>query len=297
MTGAGWQGSAKLVFVERDSLRDGKAVRATSPLGKRTTQPLIAQAQAPLKIQRFFCPEGPEVCHTTLLHTAGGIVGGDRLSVDIHALANTKVLLTTAAASKIYGSYGQSQLYPQGQLALQQVVIKLDPGSYLEWLPQEAIVFDGAVYRQDLRVELAPGASWLGWEITRFGRTASGERFLTGEWRSQTEVWQQGRPLWIDRQFLSGVAMLDSPHGLAGQPVIASLVWLGQPADQTLIDQARQLWSGEGEAGVTGLELGLLCRYRGASSQAALSWLIQIWRVLRQYYWQRSVVLPRVWPL
>jgi urease accessory protein len=276
----GWQGSAKLVFAECDS----------------TTQPLISQAQAPLKVQRSFYPEGPEVCHTTLLHTAGGMVGGDRLSVDIYAQANAKVLLTTAAASKIYGSYGQSQLFPQGQLAQQQIVIKLDPGSYLEWLPQAAIVFDGAVYRQDLRVELAPGASWLGWEITRFGRTARGERFLTGEWRSQTEVWQQGRPLWIDRQFLSGVAMLDSPHGLAGQPVIASLVWLGQSAEPGLIDQIRRL-AGQGEVGVTGLELGLLCRYRGASSQAALSWLIQVWRVLRQYYWQRSVVLPRVWPL
>ena len=44
----------------------------------------------------------------------------------------------------------------------------------LEWLPQETILFNGAIYRQDLRVELATGASWLGWEITRFGRSARG---------------------------------------------------------------------------------------------------------------------------
>lgn len=293
MTGSGWQGSAKLVFAQGNSLRDAKAAWAT--------QPLIAQAQAPLKVQRSFYPEGPEVCHTTILHTAGGMVGGDRLSIDIQAQANTKVLLTTVAASKIYGSYGQSQAYPQGQLAEQQIQLKLEAGAYLEWLPQEMIVFDGAVYRQDLRVDLAPTACWLGWEITRFGRTARGERFLSGEWRSQTEVWQQGHPVWIDRQSLSsGTAMLDSPHGLAGQPVVASLIWIGQAVDQALIEQARQLWSAhshQGEAGVTRLERGLLCRYRGPSSHEAQQWFVQVWRILRQVYWQRSVVLPRVWPL
>ena len=39
-------------------------------------------------------------------------------------------------------------------------------------------------------------------EITRFGRSARGEKFCFGNWRSHTEVWQQGQPLWIDRQWL-----------------------------------------------------------------------------------------------
>ncbi len=289
---AAWQGSAELVFAQDNALQDGT---------ERLTQLISAQTQAPLKVQRTFYPEGPEVCHATILHTAGGMVGGDRLSVDIQAQAKTKVLLTTAAASKIYGSYGQSQVYPQGQLAQQQIQIQLEAGAYLEWLPQETIVFDGAIYHQDLRIDLAPTACWLGWEITRFGRTARKERFMNGEWRSQTEVWQQGRPLWIDRQVLNGgTALLNSPHGLAGQPVVASLIWLGQPADQTLIDQARHLWLAsprQGEAGVTSLESGLLCRYRGPSSHEAQQWFVQVWRMLRQVYWQRSVVLPRVWPL
>ena len=103
-------------------------------------------------------------------------------------------MITSAAASKIYRSSGlESQ---------QNIDIKLEAGANLEWLPQETIVFDGAIYRQNLRVELAPTARILLWEITRFGRSARGEKFASGEWRSHTEVWQQNSPLWIDRQLL-----------------------------------------------------------------------------------------------
>jgi len=92
---------------------------------------------------------------------------------------------------------------------------------------QETIVFNGAIYQQDLRIELSPGARWLGWEITRLGRSARGERFCRG-WRSHTEIWQ-GRPLWIDRQWIpAGEEIINSPHGLAGQSVVPVSFGLGQ---------------------------------------------------------------------
>jgi urease accessory protein len=174
-------------------------------------------------------------------------------------------------------------------------------GAYLEWLPQETIVFNGAIYQQDLRVELAPQASWLGWEITRFGRSARGETFLQGEWRSHTEVWQQGHPLWIDRQWLpAGEDILNSPHGLAGQPIVATLCWIGQPVSREILDTARILWNSkerQGEAGVTQLISGLVCRYRGASTLEVRNWFTDIWQLLRLSSVGRSVTKPRVWQM
>jgi urease accessory protein len=279
-----WQGHVELEFVHRH--------------GK--TEALLRRSQSPLRVQRAFYPEGPEICYTTLLHTAGGMVGGDRLALNFHLQSQTSALITTAAASKIYGSYGQSSLHLQGLMAEQVIQINLAEHSYLEWLPQETIVFDGALYNQRLRVELAAGASWLGWEITRFGRTARGEKFVSGNWRSHTEVWQNGRPLWIDPQGLKGdIQLFNSPHGLAGQPVVATLAWLGQPAPAELVTHLRHLWSArdrQGQAGVTALELGLLCRYRGPSSAEAYDWLIQVWQALRQHEQRRSPQPPRVWP-
>ena len=273
---SGWYGSLQLVYGNHQG----------------STQLTHAQVKAPLKVQRPFYPEGQAVCHSVVLHTAGGIVGGDRLSQNIHLKANAHALITNAAASKVYRSNGQQ--------ARQTIEIQVDADACLEWLPQETIVFNGAVYRQDLRVELAQNASWLGWEIARFGRSARGEKFLEGEWRSHTEVWQQGRPLWIDRQWLPGKEeIFNSPHGLAGKPVVASLAWVGQAVSPEIIEKARILWNSQnrqGEAGVTQLISGILCRYRGSSTAEVRNWFTDIWHLLRLSFLGRPSCLPRVWP-
>jgi urease accessory protein len=274
----GWHGHLNLVYANRSG----------------ATQIIHNQMQAPLKVQRPFYPEGKEVCHSVILHTAGGVVGGDRLSLNFHLQANAKALITTAAAGKIYRS--------SGQLAQQNIDIQVDSGANLEWLPQETIVFEGAMYRQDLRVELAPQASILLWEITRFGRTARGEKFLSGEWRSHTEIWQQNSPRWIDRQWLKGgEKMLESPHGLAGKPVVATLAWVGEPVTAELVEKVRALqceatiYPVNSTTDVTRLPNGLLCRYRGSSTAAAREWFVGIWHLLRLSFSERPCCLPRVW--
>jgi len=279
-----WHGQLNLVYT-------------SNPDG---THGIMVRMQAPLKVQRPLYPEGPKVCHTILLHTAGGIVGGDRLSLGCQLGPQAQVLITTAAAAKVYGSRGRSQVHPDGLRVHQQVKVTLAPGSCLEWFPQETILFNGAVYQQHLRVDLAPGAVWCGWEITRLGRTAQGEQFCTGEWRSHTEVWQAGVPLWIDPQrLLPGDSHISSVHGLGDYPIVGSFVLLGLSVEATLVEQIRKLWPpGEpGEAGVTRLMGGLLCRYRGPSLTSARRWFIEAWHLLRPGYCGRSPCLPRVWPL
>ncbi|HYX14573.1 MAG TPA: urease accessory protein UreD [Nostoc sp.] len=267
----GWHGKLNLVYADRQ--------------GK--TQLIYDRHQAPLKVQRPFYPEG-EICHSVILHTAGGMVGGDRLSSNIHLQPQTQALITTAAASKIYRSNGLQ--------ARQTIQMQVDAGACLEWLPQETILFNDAIYRQDLRVELATGGSWLGWEITRFGRSARGEKFLQGEWRSHTEIWQEGFPLWIDRQWLRGSEeTFHSPHGLGGKPIVGSLVWVGGAVSAEIVERTRNLWNGEGEAGVSRLQHGLLCRYRGASTSEVRNWFINVWQMLRVSFLNRGNCIPRVW--
>ncbi|MGF1566463.1 MAG: urease accessory protein UreD [Nodosilinea sp.] len=277
----GWHGIAHLTYA----------------VWEETCVPIQTFTQAPLKVQRPLYPEGKGVCHTVLVHTAGGMVRGDSLDVQLKLAPDCRVVATTAAANKVYGSQSAA-LHAAGLTAAQTVGLALPAGSCLEWFPQETIVFNEAQYRQDLRVDLAPGALWCGWDITRFGRSARGERFERGHWRSHLEVWQGERPLWIDRQVLEGGSpALDSPNGLRGYAVVGSFVVLGKMPDPDQVTRLRNLWPLDqpGDTGVTRLQNGLLCRYRGPSSQTARQWFVAVWQHLRPWYLDLPVVVPRVW--
>ncbi|MFM7469912.1 MAG: urease accessory protein UreD [Nodosilinea sp.] len=272
----GWQGIAHMVYS----------------FGQGICRPTQTYTQAPLRVQRPLYPEGLDLCHSVLVHTAGGLVAGDRLTIDLHLQDQSRALVTTAAASKVYGGQGET-------LADQTTTLTLAPQTVLEWFPQETIVFNQARYRQHLRVNLAPQSIWCGWEITRFGRTARGERFDQGDWQSSLEIWQANQPLWLDQQSLVGGSLaLDSVNGLGGQPVVASLALVGMVLSADQLTQLRSRGSAiaAGQIGLTRLQSGLLCRYRGPSTTVARQWLISLWQELRPWYLGRPAVVPRVWP-
>ena len=253
---------------------------------RRADKTILAQVQvqAPLKVQRPFYPEG-EICHSVMLHTAGGIVGGDRLDVSVSLQAQAQALLTTAAATKVYRSNG-----PQ---ANQQILLQLAADASLEWLPQETILFNGAVYQQSLRVELAAGATWLGWDMTRLGRSASGERFDAGIWRSRTEVWQAGQLVWVDPQRVQGGGeMLASLPGLDNSVAVGSMALVGATISPELLAQLR---AASPQIGITRLQSGLLCRYRGGSTAECRQAFVAVWKLLRPIYLARPACIPRVW--
>src|SRR5688572_29619963 len=88
----------------------------------------------PLVVQKPLYPEGDAVCHTLVVHPPAGIAGGDELSLDVRAEDAAHALLTTPGAAKWYRS--------AGPWAHQQVKLSAGKGACIEWLPQEAILFD-----------------------------------------------------------------------------------------------------------------------------------------------------------
>ena len=245
-------------------------------------------------------------CELPLLHTAGGLVGGDQLSLDIDLEANSRSLITSVAAQKVYGSVGRSRLQPEGCSAHQRVRCSLASGSDLEWLPQELVLYADALFEQCLTVTLPKDASFLSAEIVRLGRTAAGESLQQGRWRSSLTIQriETTKSQWelADRVELGG-ASLDSPHGLAGAPVFGTLVWAApmvmDPETATfLLDGAR-----DDREGLTGtmrcgaLNQGLIARYSGDSSRDARFWFSRIWERTRTIRGLTRPRIPRVWPL
>ena len=286
---AGWSGSAQLRFLQRD--------------GRTHHQ---GGASAPLKLMRSFAQASGH-CELPLLHTAGGLVGGDQLQLSAALEPGSRALLTSVAAQKVYGSVRRSRRHPQGCWAAQHLRFEQAAGSDLEWLPQELVLYADALYRQEMRVELAEGASFLAMEVVRLGRTAAGEQLQNGCWRSSIEIKRLATPTraarWelVDRLELAGDG-LTAEHGMAGAPVFGSLVWAApQPLPtetlQTLLEQARDARDGlAGSMACGPLEQGLVARYRGPSSQAARFWFCRLWALIRQARSLAPPQPPRVWP-
>ncbi len=263
-----------------------------------------AGAAAPLKWQRA-THHGDGSLELPLLHTAGGLVGGDRLELRVRSRNAAHALLTSVAAQKVYGSVGRFQAQPQGRWARQVLSFDVEDSSQLDWMPQELVLYAGALLEQQVRVRLAEGAGFLATDVVRLGRSAAGEDLGEGCWRSRLEIcrpsggpnpWQLVDAIRLDGGSLAG------EHGMAGEPVFGTLVWIApRQLDASLrgavLEQARQSRSDLAGTMACGLlESGLIARYRGPSSQAARFWFTRIWAAVRQAGGHPAPQIPRVWP-
>ncbi len=271
-TTGGWQAHLGLSFARQ---------------GERT---VLARREhsGPLTVQRPFHPEGPAgACHVYLLHPPGGVVGGDALDVAVHAGPDSRGLITTPAANKLYRSAG-----PCAQLTQ---TLRVDAGAQLEWLPQPTIAFAGVHARVATRVDLAPGSRFIGWEILCLGRPDSGERYA-GRLGMALELWQDGVPLWLERARYDGTDVLDAAFGLRGHCVSGTLLATPVVAPDVL-DAVRAAVAPHTTllAGASTVDGVLALRVLGLQTETVQRALAAAWTTLRPTLLGRPAVAPRVW--
>jgi urease accessory protein len=268
--------------------------RLTLGYQRRGVRTVLAQREhvGPLRVQRNLYPEGEGTCHTIVVHPPGGIAGGDRLAIAATLGDSSAALLTTPGAGKWYRSSGRP--------ASQSLRFEVGAGASLEWLPQETIVFNGAVADMETNVRLSGDAAYVGWEILCFGRTASGERFTRGTLRTRTELTRDGRRLWLEQGVLAGGdPLFDSPVGLAGHTVCGTLLAAGREVPAELLAACRAVPAGPANsgalAGLTRLPGVCIARWLGDSSEDARRWFAAQWALLRPVFHGGSAESPRIW--
>ncbi len=248
--------------------------------------------EGPLRVLQRLYPEGPGVCHHVLVHPPGGIVGGDVLEIEATLAEGTHALITTPGATRFYRS--------SGALASQSLRARLAPGSRLEWLPLESIAYDGALAENRVSFELSPGAEMMGWDLLALGLPAADLAFARGSFIQHLEL--PGR--WIERGRIdaSDAVLLDSPLGLAGHRVLATM-WFaaGEPLPnarrERLLDAARELCAGDAcIAGSTSPEPGVVVlRALAHRVEPVLALLKRVRAAWRKQAWAMDGNAPRVW--
>ena len=257
-----------------------------------TTRLTGREHRGPLRVQKALYPEGARTCHVIVVHPPGGVVGGDRLELDLDLGAATRVLATSPGATKWYranGKHGE-------QASRQRVHLRVGPGAALEWLPQETIFYDDADVVLEHDVELAADARYIGSEILCFGRRAAGETFRSGQVRQHTRIRQGGRLVWWEQGTVGpGLAAGDvmrSPLGLAGHSVCATLVAVGTPLPAALLNALRQA---DPTLGLSQVKNVFVARHLGDDSEAARACLLRVWQTLRPHLLDTPARVPRIW--
>lgn len=217
-----------------------------------------------------------------IVNTAGGVTGGDRLKVEVTVEVGARLVVTTAAAEKIYRALESA--------ATIEVRLSVGPAASLAWLPQETILFDRARLRRAIDIDLAENAQLLLAEATIFGRSGMGEAvdhgFLFDRWRLR----RGGRLIHAEAIRLDGnVARKLAQPAVAKEGVAVATV-LVVPGDDTTAATVRALGDRlRGEAGVSawnGLAVVRLC---AASGDVLRHDLVAVLAALR------SAPLPRLW--
>lgn len=244
----------------------------------------------PLRVLKTLYPEGAAIAHQVLVHPPGGIVGGDRLELDVRADAGAHLLLTTPGATRFYRSAGDE--------AVQQVRLRLADGARLEWLPLESIAHRGCIAENRLTIELADGAEMFGWDVLALGLPASGESYDGGRFVQQLEI----PGVWLERGRIHGddTLLLDSPLGLGGKRVLATL-WFAAGRDlaparrEALLDAGRALLDTP-LAGITAPNARVVVlRALADRVEPAMRLLQAVRSAWRRQAWALAGEAPRIW--
>lgn len=211
-------------------------------------------------------------------------MAGDRLAININAASHSAALVTTPAAGKFYRS--------EGKQARQSVVLSVAAAASLEWLPQETIVYEGAKVASDVRLELAAGARFIGWEVLALGRPAAQEGFTLGEIGMNWRIFRAGELFYRERLLIDAQAFAAN-WGLNGHSACGTL--FAYPATAAHLAAAQALIGDSAGRGVTLLDDLLICRALDVRADRLRDFFQDVWRLLRPEVIGREACAPRIW--
>jgi len=257
--------------------RDGRLHLRFERRGARTvlaacrwTVPL--QVLAPLAL-----PDPAAV--VSILNPTGGLVGGDRLVIEVEVGPGAHACLTTPSATKVYRTTGPP--------ARQEVLLRLARGATLEYVPDHTIPFADSDFRQILHADLDLEARLVVIDAFAAGRVGRGEAWQFARLESALMVRDAAGWLLRDRSVLepsigwSGVGLAE------GAPYFATVAVFGDTAWNALLEEACAAATGSAGVRAAGGALarrGAVIRCLAASAMGLGDALGSVWAVARRRF-------------
>ncbi|GGE93635.1 urease accessory protein UreD [Hymenobacter cavernae] len=174
-------------------------------------------------------------CYVVLSSYGGGMVAGDKIWLRLHCQANTRLLLSTQANTKIFRSV-------DGAVAEQVLVGELVGNGLAVVFPDPVVLQENSRYRQVQHWNLGPGSLLLVADWLHSGRMDSGEKFAFDSYCSELKVSVAGRPVVLDRfVFNPDEHIATSPANFDQYQTVLSLYLVGNPDDARFVLLAEAL--------------------------------------------------------
>lgn len=226
-----------------------------------------------------------------MINTAGGLTGGDRMDSELSLQRDARLTVTAQAAEKIYKSVG-----PAVEI---RNIMNLGEGAFLEWMPQETILFNHSSLDRLNKVQLTSTSRFLGVETTLFGRLAHGENVEYAMLKDGWKIWRDGRLIWIDALHMHEdfARQLDRPALLDGARALATLIYAGPDSDDHL-PLLRDLALGcECRVAATAFDGFLVTRFLAPDGFTLRQDMTRILKNFRAVLHGADIALPRVWEI
>ncbi len=276
-----------------DTPRPGRGVHGVAEVGFAGAGPAPLRHLYQRDPMRVLFPAQPaaEPPLAALVTTSGGLVGGDRIDVAVSVDDGAAAVVAAQAAEKVYRSRGADCRI--------DIRLQAAAGTWLEWLPQETILFDRARLRRRVCIGLATGARVLAGEFLVLGRIASGERMTRGLVREAWEVRRNGDLAWADALHVEDdlPAVLDHPAGFGGARAVACAVYAADDAGarQPLARQLLADLPAGVRAGATVVNGVLVVRWLADRGDAVRTAFAAFWAGFRAEVAGLAATLPRLW--
>lgn len=225
----------------------------------------------------------PEV---VFLNTSGGLTSGDRLEYVTETRNGAHLVATTQAAERAYRA-------DQGRAEV-QVRHKVGAGCWLDWLPQETILFDRSKLLRETVIELAPDAGCLMLEAVLLGRVAMGERVRDLDFFDMRRIERAGKPVFFEPFLLNSDILAQGARAaiLGDARAMATLV-LCTPGGEDALEPARAVLDEPGVIGAaSGFDGKCIIRLLARDGWPLRRQILRLMERLR-----RGQAAPRVWQL
>ncbi|GAB2848194.1 hypothetical protein GCM10027044_04100 [Hymenobacter ruber] len=177
----------------------------------------------PLKILQPASPSSAS--HVVLSSYGGGLVAGDVIRLRITGRANSRLIITTQASTRVFRSI-------DGAVAEQHTLGELAENALAVVFPDPVVLQAESRYRQVQEWQLQPTSLLLLVDWFHSGRMDQGERFAFTSLHSELRVRVAGRLVVLDRfGFEPAENIATSPANFAGYQTFFSVFLVGSPDD------------------------------------------------------------------